>query len=272
MLEGVIFCQEQSMKSLEIGVSTAAFYPKRLTEQALDTAAKLGFSIAEVFLQCRTEYALSFGKALNRRRKANGVRVHSLHLHTHFFELWSPYSRMRNEAQDNFRRVLDIANLLEAKALTWHGIRSVFTKNAALQTAFLDSVAWAAEQAHKANITLCIENVSWCYLRTIEQVQALNALDVPVGFTFDTFQAGESEVNATTLLETMGRTLKTVHLSDYAPDRPRHLPLGEGNLDWTSTLQTLIKIGYSGPLIIELAHVKTWETLLESKAFIEDLL
>ncbi len=251
----------------EIGVSTAAFYPAYLTEDALTAAAALGFPVVEVFLQARKEYTPDFGKTLAQRRRSGAVRVHSLHLHNDFFELWSPYRRMLEEARTRFRQALDIAARLEAQALTWHGIRYGF-QNPAFVGHFLDCVAWAAEQAHSVGVTLCLENVSWCYLRTPEQVQELKSLGVPLGFTFDSFQAGETPFDPVAMIHAMGKELTTVHLADYDPAGPRHLPLGAGKLEWAAILHALGSVGYGGPLILELAHVDDLNTLCESRAFL----
>lgn len=251
----------------EIGVSTAALYPTHLTEDALTAAGELGFPVVEVFLQTREEYTPAFGKTLDERRRAFGMRVHSLHLHSDFFELWSPYPRMLTEARERFIRTLEIATLLEARALTWHGIRFGF-KNPAFVARFLESTAWAAEQASAAGVTLCLENVSWCYLRTLEQIDSLDEHRIPVGFTFDSFQAGETSVDPATLIHAMNGRLTTVHFADYDPAGPRHLPLGEGILDWPGILHALDTAGYDGPLIIELAGVENVDTLCESRTFI----
>ncbi len=252
----------------EIGVSTAALYPTHLTENALTAAGELGFPVAEVFLQTREEYTPAFGKTLNERRRAFGVRVHSLHLHNDFFELWSTYPRMLAEARERFMHTLEIANRLEARALTWHGIRFGF-KTPAFVARFLESTTWAAEQARAAGVTLCLENVSWCYLRTPEQIHTLKEHSVPVGFTFDSFQAGETPTDPAALIHAMNTRLTTVHLADYDPAGPRHLPLGDGILDWRAILHALDAVGYGGPLIIELAGVEDVETLRASRTFIE---
>ncbi len=252
----------------EIGVSTAALYPTHLTEDALTAAGELGFPVAEVFLQTREEYTPAFGKVLDERRRAFRMRVHSMHLHNDFFELWSPYPRMLTEARERFLHTLEIATLLEAQALTWHGIRFGF-KNPAFVARFLESTTWAAEQAHAAGVTLCLENVSWCYLRTPEQIRTLDEHNVPVGFTFDSFQAGETPTDPAALIRAMDGRLTTVHLADYDPAGPRHLPLGAGKLNWLAILHALDTVGYSGPLIIELAGVENVETLRASRTFIE---
>ncbi|HEY67797.1 MAG TPA: sugar phosphate isomerase/epimerase [Thermoflexia bacterium] len=257
--------------NLEIGLSTAALYPSHLTEDALTTIAGLGFRTVEIFLQAEEEYTPTFGAELDRRRRDLGLRVHSLHLYAPYFDLWSPYPRMIQETRARFRRLLEIATTLEARALTWHGLR-YGVDNPRLIAAFFESAAWAGEQAQTAGVTLCIENVSWCYLRTPDQVMAIRQADLPVGFTFDTFQAGESGTDPAALIRAMDSRLATVHLADYAPAGPRHLPPGEGTLDWPSILQALQAVGYDGPLILEPAHVENTTILLRARDFVQQAL
>lgn len=255
----------------EIGLSTAALYPTHLTEDALTTIGGLGFRVVEVFLQVEEEYTPAFGAELDRRRRDLGMRVHSLHLYAPYFDLWAPYPRMIQETRDRFRCLLEIAAMLEARALTWHGLR-YGVDNPRLVTAFFESVVWAGGQAQAAGITLCIENVSWCYLRTPEQVMAIRQASLPVGFTLDTFQAGESGTDPAALIHAMDSRLTTVHLSDYALAGPRHLPPGEGTLDWPVILRALQAVGYGGPLILEPAHVEDMAIFLRARDFVRQVL
>ena len=255
----------------EIGLSTAALYPAHLTEDALCTIAGMGFRVVEVFLQAEEEYAPAFGTELDRRRRDLGLRIHSLHLYAPYFDLWSPYSRMLRETRERFQRLLEIAATVEARALTWHGLRYGI-EEPRLVGAFFDSAAWAGEQAQAAGCTLCIENVSWCYLRTPEQVQAVRQAGLPVGFTFDTFQAGESGTSPAALIHAMDSHLTTVHLADYAPAGLRHLLPGEGTLDWPAILRALQAVGYRGPLILEPAHVQDPAVFLHARDFIQEIL
>ncbi len=158
-----------------------------------------------------------------------------------------------------------------ARALTWHGLRYGLD-NPRLITAFFDCLAWATERSTEAGITLCVENVSWCYLRRPEHAEALAATGLPLGFTFDCFQAAESGADAETLIHAMGDRLTTVHLADYAPDGPRHLPPGAGHVEWQRVLDALTEVGYAGPLIIEVAQLENPEALLPMREFLANQL
>jgi sugar phosphate isomerase/epimerase len=258
------------MSGPDIGLSTAALYPTHLTEDALTTIAELDFRTVEVFLQTDTEYTATFGAELDRRRHSLGLQIHSIHLYATYFDLWSPYPRLVKETRDRFRRLLDIAARLDADALTWHGLR-YGVNNPHLVAAFFESAAWAGEQARTAGVTLCLENVSWCYLRTPEHVAAVCQANLPLGFTFDAFQAGESETDPVALIHAMGadHRLATVHLADYASGAPRHLPPGEGGLDWATILRALRDVNYTGPLVLEPAHIEDPDTLIRARDFVQ---
>jgi sugar phosphate isomerase/epimerase len=177
---------------------------------------------------------------------------------------------MGDETRARFQRALEVATTIGARAITWHGL--FFTaEDHHLIPAFFEAMAWAGEQARAAGVTLCIENVSWCYMRAPRHVAAIHQAGLPVGFTFDTFQAAESTVDPAALIYAMDGNLVTVHLSDYAPQGPRHLPPEQGTLDWTSILGALHDVGYSGPLIIETAHVTEPATFLRARQFVEQV-
>jgi len=250
-----------------IGISTAAFFPGRLTEDALTAGAELGFRVVEVFLQAEAEYTPRFGALLERRRRALGLRIHSLHLYATFFDLWSTYPRRAREIRDRFKRTLEVADRVGAQALTWHGLRYGL-ENPRLVEAFFEGARWAGGQAEAAGVTLCIENVSWCYLRDREHVHAMRRADLPVGFTFDGFQALESGVEPEALVRAMGDRLTTVHLSDFLAEGARHLPPGEGEMDWVALMRALQEVEYDGPLILETARVDDAETLVAARDFI----
>ena len=252
------------MELERIGISTAAFFPGHLTEDALDAAAELGFRVMEVFLQAEEEYTARFATVPEQRRRSLGLEIHSLHLYATSFDLWSTYPRRAREIRERFERTLEVARRVGARALTWHGLRYGL-ENPRLVEAFFESARWAGEKAEAAGVTLCVENVSWCYLRAPKHVQAVRGAGVPVGFTFDGFQALESGVEPLALVRAMGEQLVTVHLSDYRVDGARHLPPGAGEMDWVRLMRALQDVGYDGPLILETARVGDAETLVRAR-------
>jgi sugar phosphate isomerase/epimerase len=254
-----------------IGVSTAALFPMYLTEHALTALAELGFQVFEIMLQSRSEYEPAFIEELNRRRQAAGARVHSVHLNTQHFDFWSGYPRRAEESRLMMQRGIEAAARWEAAALTWHG-QWLELGNPRAEAAFFDAIWWAGDRAKAAGLTLTLENVSWAYIRDVEHVEAARRAGLPVGFTFDTFQAWEADADPVALIQAMGDRLTTVHLSDCRANGARHLLPGLGDLDWPGLFAALHQVGYVGPLLIEPAYINGDLTALcRSRDFVSAL-
>ena len=52
-------------------------------------------------------------------------------------------------------------------------------------------------------------------------------------------------------IETFGSKIKHVHVSDNRGKADQHLPLGEGNINWSKVLDALEDVNYDGWLVIE---------------------
>lgn len=254
-----------------IGLSTGALFPDFLTEDALIVAAEQGFETVEIYLQTHGEYEPRFVRELQQRTDDLGLSVHSVHNDFRHFDLWSPYARRSAESYALFERLIDVAAAVGATAITWHGFR-----HQPGEDAILDQFAVAAQrlgtQAQAAGITLTLENVSWCYLRGAEHVQKIREYRLPLGFTFDPFQAAESGQPPVDLIEAMGDRLTTVHLADFGPGLLRHLPLGEGVIDWPGLFCALETINYQGPLIVETPFRGDLAVLSQGRSFVQRLL
>jgi deoxyribonuclease-4 len=248
-----------------IGLSTGALFPDYLTEDALAVASQFGFDTVEIYLQTPGEYHSAFVRKVKQSLNHTGLTAHSLHNDTRHFDLWSPYSRRAAEGRDLFKRLIEIAVELGAQALTWHGLAAKIDDEDAIAR-FVESAYDLGEQAQQAGVILTVENVSWCYLRRVDHVQHLR--DLPIGFTFDPFQAAESGENSVELIHSMGDRLTTVHLSDYGTGVIRHLPVGQGNLDWAGLFWALSEIHYTGPLIIESPYRGDLQVLADGRGFV----
>ncbi len=232
-----------------VGLSTAALYPHTATEDGLRVAADLGFEIVELFLQTVGEYHPRFLAELQTRCADLGVRVYAIHVHSRHFGFWAPYRRQRDEALSLFAEVVHMAASLGATCIDWHGLRAKEAETVSLPD-FFEVAAALGEQAADNGVVLSIENVSHCWMRGPAEIEQVQQAGLPVGFTFDPFQASEAGVDPLAVVAAMGDGLTNVHVNDYAPGR-RHLPVGEGVLDWPATMAAIAATGYSGPLFLE---------------------
>jgi L-ribulose-5-phosphate 3-epimerase len=258
--------EPHSQTTDRLGLSTGALFPDYHTEDALHVAAEYGFSVVEIYLQTHGEYAPSFVAEVVRRLDDCGLRVHSVHNDVRHFDLWSAYARRAAESFALFERLIDVAATWGAQAITWHGFRDRLDDPARFEQ-FASTVHRLGERAQQAGVTLTIENVSWCYLRGVEHIEQVRAHDLPLGFTFDPFQAAEAGQHPPDIICAMGDRLVTAHLSDYGTGIIRHLPLGEGVIDWPAVFRALAEVNYRGPLIVEVPFRGRLDVIAAGRTF-----
>ncbi|MFN8484131.1 MAG: sugar phosphate isomerase/epimerase [Anaerolineae bacterium] len=232
-----------------VGLSTAALYPHTATEDGLRVAAEAGFGVVEVFLQTVGEYHPRFLAELQSRSADLDAQVYAIHVHSRHYSFWAPYRRQREEAAALFAEVVHMAASLGAVCIDWHGLRAVEAETVSVAE-FFEVAGALGERAADSGVVLSIENVSHCWMRGAAEIERVRQAQLPVGFTFDPFQASEAGVDPLAVVAAMGDGLTNVHVSDYAPGR-RHLPVGEGVLDWPALLGAIDATGYGGPLFLE---------------------
>jgi len=245
--------------TLRLALSSGALYPTVQTEDAPREAARLGVDTVELLLQTAGEYEPSFIDILAANAAAAGVRVHAIHTFLALHPFFTPYRRRTEEARAKFAQAVEAAHRLGARAIVWHGAsREEFAEVGGWEP-FLATAADLAGMCHEAGVTLAIENVSWCAVATVREVQEL-AARMPtlgpagsVGFTFDPYQAAAADANPFMILAAMEGQLVNVHISDRreGDSSRRRLPPGEGDLPWPALLRAVAASGYEGPLIVE---------------------
>jgi sugar phosphate isomerase/epimerase/predicted metal-dependent hydrolase len=244
---------------LRLGLSSGALYPGVATEDVPERARELGFTELEILLQTAGEYRPEFARLLSSRMADFGCRVHAVHTYQPLHPLTSPYQKRTEEAIALFRLAIDAGNRLGARTVVWHGL----TRKELSSPDTWETLARVSERlggyCAEANVTLALENVSWCALASVRDVMTF-AARIPelgpagsIGFAFDPFQAAEAGANPFMMLAAMEREIADVHLSDHRAHEPsaRHLPPGDGDLPWPALIRAIAAAGYDGPMMIE---------------------
>jgi sugar phosphate isomerase/epimerase len=263
---------------MEIGVSTACFYPELLTEETIKVISNMGFKKIEVFLETISEYELEYCRNLKEIIEEEGLEVYSVHSFAAQHEpfLFDKYRPRREDARRLFHKVLEGSNVLGAKCVTFHGPgrKWLGTEDVAIKDIARVMESLAAE-AEVYNISLAWENVYWCLSynpdlmgRVMEMATSTN-----INFTLDLKQANRSGVDVARYLEVMGKRLINVHINDYSPGNMCLLP-GRGQADYRKLFKALRELDYSGPLIIEVYRNNffDYEEISESRDFLLSLM
>ena len=105
---------------MKVGISTATFFSKVLTEDSFSVIQRCGGDTCEVFLTTFYEYKDSFGRLLKERK--GDFDVYSVHsLNTQFEpQLFNKVQRTYDDAEGVFRSVLNVGQIIGAKAYTFH--------------------------------------------------------------------------------------------------------------------------------------------------------
>lgn len=233
-----------------VGISTATFFLKELTEDTFSVIQRCGGQTCEVFLTTQSEYEPSFGELLIQRKGT--LDVYSVHsLNTQFEpQLFNLAPRTVCDAEANFRRVLAVGRQLGARVYTFHGLSRL------KKGSYFDPV-WVGrrmrelgEIASEYGITLCLENVHWATFNAPQFYADMKEYSPNCGCVLDIKQARQSGYDWRKYLDVMGDTLKNVHVSDVAEDGNIAM-VGQGVFPFEELICRLKDNGYDGPLMIE---------------------
>ncbi len=236
---------------MQFGVSTAAYYGRMETEEAAAEIAALQPDCCEVFLQTFCEYSKEFaGRVLEN---LEGLPCTSVHPQGTQFEngFFSRSARQREDALNQYRRVLDAAAELGAARYVYHGRYTPRLKPLPfMPEQNAEVLCRMAEESACRGIAIAWENVFWCQLTTPERVRKIRSLLPQVCFTLDIKQAMRAHADPMEFIPAMGDALRNVHLCDWNKSGELCLP-GEGCFEFRLFFRKLLEAGYEGPVILE---------------------
>lgn len=176
----------------------------------------------------------------------------------------------RQKAIEHFISMIELAVELQAGAVIIGGIRGKLTGSKPEQeTQFqlgIDSIRQCAEFAQKKGMELLIEMINryeMNWINTVsEGLQALELIKLPnLKLLLDTFHMNIEEANSVEAIRLAGDHLGYIHFADNT----RHAP-GQGQIDFSSILQVLDEINFSGPIISEILPIPDDLTALRNTA------
>ncbi|HZJ82779.1 MAG TPA: sugar phosphate isomerase/epimerase [Clostridia bacterium] len=240
---------------MDVGISTASFYPDALTEQAIPLIKELGREKIEVFLGTFSEYNEDFCRKLREEIDSHGLTVYSVHaLGTQFEpQFFSLTKRQKNDSRDIFTKLFKCAKILGAQVYVFHGPPVRIKTRPNLDYPRIGALCnELADLAGEYGIKFSWENVSWCWYsfpkfadRLMEHTKSDN-----IYFTLDIKQAMQAGFSAMEFLKHMGSRVINVHAIDFKGDKTLTLP-GRGIFDFNGLYEELKRLHYSGPILLE---------------------
>ncbi|MFH5836686.1 sugar phosphate isomerase/epimerase family protein [Proteiniclasticum sp. C24MP] len=260
---------------MEIGISTAIFYPELLTEDAVKKLADKGFRVLEIFANSFFEFSEDYGHELKALAQKENVRINSVHTVSSAFEpyLFDAYERRREDFFRIFQDFVRFGEILGAKAYTFHGLIRKPHRN----MSFSEVVYIYERMVYEAGVrgmALAQENVSWCLSGDLEYLKRLkDAVKEPLKFTLDVKQAVKAGKSPYDYLDIYGEDLMNLHLNDHDAVSTCLLP-GKGNFDFGKLFHKVESLGYKGPGIIEVykENYESLAELIESRKYLERII
>jgi Sugar phosphate isomerases/epimerases len=239
---------------MNIGVSSACFYPDMNTEDTIELCSSLGFRTMEIFLETQAEYTYDYCMMLKELCEKNKIDVYSIHAFTSSYEpfLFDAYKRRRDDTRKIFESICMAAKILGARCYVFHGKRRMECDERPNYKQAAGQMDILADIALEYGVSLSWENVSWCdtfdpsYIgNVLEYIKSDN-----LKFTLDLKQARKSGFKVQEYIEVMKDRIANVHISDGDNENICLLP-GHGNIDFKGAASMLKTYGYQGPCIIE---------------------
>lgn len=261
---------------MNIGISTASFYPM-LLEEGIQQAGELGFRCAELFVNAESEYQPGFCRERRRQLDDLGIRAVSMHPYTSAMEghlLFSDYPRRTRDGIDQYRRYFEAGAILGVDYFTFHGelLRARGLPPSDPESNRFATYRALCEAAQEFGIQFTQENVSWCKSADLKFLKRLYDNIPQLAFTLDTKQALRAGRHWQDYVEAIGDRIVNLHISDYNNQTDCLLP-GAGDCNFPELFLALEQKGYHGSAMIEVytTDYQTTEELRQSRLYLETL-
>lgn len=256
---------------MNIGLSSASFYPNVLTEDSIKLMKKIGFDCGEVFLNTPSEYEKEFIEKLIIEKEKYNFNINSIHCFSSQYEpyLFDKYKRRREDMFKYYKKVCKSCRMLDAKFYTFHGMRYENLQNLDMNFV-IDIYNELLYICLEEGIQLAQENVSWCMSGSLEFLELLKSrLKYSLNFTLDIKQAYKAGKDPIDYINIMEKDIVNLHINDRDELNTCLLP-GKGNVDLKKIVLKLKEIGYNGKGIIEVYrnNYQDYSELLEAKKYL----
>lgn len=243
---------------MQLGISTASYFTKMTTEDAIVDIADHRVPLCELFLNSFSEYRGEIFDCILERIHQTKLPVYSIHPMSTQFEpqLFSIHPRQRGDAWKIYELVLQSAKAVGAKHYIMHGAAhlSGAAKNLQMERLvpiFRDLCAMAKGYG----VQLTLENVSWCIFCRPEfgsELQQRLGSD-SLKYTLDIKQALRSGYAPIDFVHAVGSDIVNLHLCDaIQTEKGLRLKMpGDGTFDYAALLKALQTYGYNGPAFVE---------------------
>jgi L-ribulose-5-phosphate 3-epimerase len=255
-----------SLLKIPVGVYEKAFPTEYSWEQILTSAKQAGYDFVEMSIDESSErlYRLNWSHsdraALRQAIFNTEMPIWGMGLSAHRkFPLGSASSDLRKRGLDILYQSIELAADLGVKVIQIMGYDAFYEpSNAETQARYLEGLRSGVSWASAAGVLLALENGDSKLVDSVEKaMRFVKLLNSPWFQVYP--DIGNMTAAGFSPLEQLPLTeghLVGVHVKDTRQGELRGVPLGQGNVKFQDTFRLLARLGFTGPLVMEMwAHL-----------------
>lgn len=232
-----------------ISFSTGALYHLD-TIEAMKSLKKAGFQNAELMPQCFDD--LSLDKAKEYRKI--GIRIASVHYPLAFFSmLYTAHPKMSEEGKELGKKIVEFAKESGTEIIVVHTTdETVGLVHEIIEKRKLDNMAYFFSLCQDNGLKIAMENHptgSGNSPETLDQYSDAFGISAMTPMV-DTTEVIEGGGDPVAFIRGLRRAPSHLHLSDFK-DGKKHLPLGDGDVDWKEVIKAAQEKGFTGLYTLE---------------------
>lgn len=257
---------------MNLALSTAAFFPRNINE-SIALANSVGVKTLELMPQDISECTPEFAGEI--KKIDPDVWIYSIHFPLILLSfIFNPHPRAQKTGKALTRNLIDMAGELNSQLIVMHSPRKekgvpVFRE---IST---EHIRYMCDLAAGKEIKIAIENNPGsetshpddllAYIKELDKYNLTTVID-----TTESMEAGMDPVEFLSEIPEVGH----LHLSDFS-EQGKHLPLGQGTINWEKIVNLMKSKNYQGQWVIELSYrhllKNAEETLKESVDYLSGL-
>lgn len=251
-----------SLHKNPVGVYEKAFPGEYSWEQILVSAKQAGYDFVEMSIDesprrlDRLNWSPAERAALRQAIHNSGVPIWGMGISAHRkFPLGSASADLRKQGLDILYRSIELAADLGVRVIQVMGYDAFYEpSNADTEARYLEGLRTGAGWASAAGVLLALENVDTELVNSASKIMRIvRLINSPWLQAYP--DIGNMAAYGYDPLEQLPQTkghLVGVHVKDTRKDELRGVVLGEGIVQFEAVFQLLARLGYTGPLVMEM--------------------
>lgn len=239
-----------------------------ITEKLFDLCRKAGYKhISMGFGSSRIFHSDEWKEEILRLKiMMKSYNLECVQTHLPYYDLRIDSEKCEPEMETALKRCIEATSMLGAGVCAVHP-RSAFDHDFSRLRAFEDNRRCFESYiptAEENNVIIAIENMPlfppnmkwkfycWSYEDLIELCDSFESENI--GICWDFGHAHLASVDQLRGLQTVGKRLVCTHIHDNFGNGDYHLIPGTGTIEWEDIMPIVRKIGYNGPLTLEIDY------------------